>query len=260
MRVELGLEVPVPLEVYVTRSRSRFDKLVRDLGRSSGPPEWSMAVAIGGANAVVIDATKLEPLSDRGLGPVVAHELAHLALAPLPRGIPRWLNEGLAMWASGQRLNPMQWSQLGGRARGEKLPTFAELTRSFPPHAAEASEAYLFSLAAVESLHQIYKAEAVRGFILDLDRGWRFDEAFDKAFHAPPDGFEIVLLEALKERYNPWRALMSTEGLFAVASLLAVLAFIRHRLRRHRLLKAMTEAERPVESPDFGDPDSSSNP
>ncbi|HMB71187.1 MAG TPA: hypothetical protein VKU85_17890, partial [bacterium] len=68
-------------------------------------PEAVAGLANADAGLVLLSAPALASRPDR-LHPVILHELAHLFVARVTEGAavlpPRWLNEGIAMWVSGE--------------------------------------------------------------------------------------------------------------------------------------------------------------
>ncbi len=247
IETRLGLAPPAPLDVYLSENDAAFERVVGELAAGARPPGWALAVAIPGGSggpAVVVRASRLEVLSWNDLRPTLAHELAHLALARAGR-IPRWLNEGLALYAEGRRTAPEEQTRLQRHARAGDLPELADLARDFPAHAEEAQLSYLESLALVESLEAAAGAPAIRDFLRRLEGGEPFDRAFERAFEAPLRGYEIVWRADLARRYSLARDVWERASILTFAALLAIPVFVRYLWRRRKLLRAMDEAETP---------------
>ncbi len=89
-----GLSLPRMVDVRCYPSTAEFT-------RRSGGESFHLAIAIG-------ERLHLQPLPvllrNGGLARSLRHELTHVALAgAAARGLPRWLNEGMAMIVAGER-------------------------------------------------------------------------------------------------------------------------------------------------------------
>lgn len=143
----------------------------RDMTRS---PQWASAaydgrirVPVGGVRA---DSGELER--------VLTHEFTHaLVQAIAPRGVPTWLDEGLAV-----TFEPggAAWADEHLAASSARLP-LERLTRSFAGlPAAHATLAYAQSAAAVRALLDLGGAPAVVAVLQDLARGETFERALER--------------------------------------------------------------------------------
>jgi hypothetical protein len=253
---QLGEPLPAPLSVELAKNDAAFDRVVEALS-GAPPPRWALAVAVPARRAIVIRAGRLAPATRNDLVPTLAHELAHVVLAPVLA--PRWLDEGLAMWAEGRRLSGGERNELGALARRDALPALEDLAFSFPPHAEQAATAYLESLAFVEALLADFGEPALRAFIARLARAVPLEEAFERTFEAPLSAYEKAFRRDLAKRYSFWRELFERGSLWTLAGVLAIIAFARYWWRRRRALREMEAAERGPEE-DRADPRSASPP
>jgi hypothetical protein len=245
----IGVAPPAPLDVHIAENDAAFNRIVGALAAGAEPPAWALAVAIPGAKAVVIRASRLQILTWNDLRPTLAHELAHLALGRVGP-IPRWFNEGLAEWAAGRRLSQEERTLLERLAHSGDLPSLEDLARSFPPHAAEAQVSYLVSLAFVESLADDLGARTVPELVRRIEAGEPFDRAFERAFDAPLRGYELTWRVRMAERYSLARDLWERASLLTVAAILVICAFIRYLFKRRKLLQSMPDLDSgPEEEP-----------
>jgi tetratricopeptide (TPR) repeat protein len=162
---EIFPEGPIPVVVYPERS---FEK--------EGHASWSAAVYDG---KIRLPAAGADPhsLAFRG---TLFHEYAHALLhrATAAKGVPTWLNEGLADVA---------------RYRGDTGPAVlcSAGAHSWPLHSLEGSfqglnsnsafYAYLESRHAVERLIARFGERGVRALLAEVSRGEPFPVAFEKA-------------------------------------------------------------------------------
>jgi hypothetical protein len=90
--------------LFGMKSRVRV-KICEDMEcwrRSSGRPWYIVAALVGEAEILTQPPGSLQKVDD--LGGVLAHELVHLLIRKAAgRNCPRWLDEGLAQWLSGQK-------------------------------------------------------------------------------------------------------------------------------------------------------------
>jgi hypothetical protein len=242
VEAQLGLRVPLPIDVHLAPSERHFKDTMQALAGTQAPA-WAQAVALPHASAVVIKARTLTVVGGDSLEQVLAHELAHMAMWGVSRELPRWANEGLAMWAAGQTLGPRELNGIARMAKLNLLPELVELEANFPPHAAEAQLAYQLSFAYCAWLAETYGDAGLRSVLRRVDRGATFSSAFERGLGVPLRGTELVFRGRLAERYRLWMDVVSTEALFAFAALLVIAAFVRHRIRRRRLLQQMDEDE-----------------
>ncbi|HVY60732.1 MAG TPA: hypothetical protein VHF22_03725 [Planctomycetota bacterium] len=246
----LGVAVPEPVDVVLAESDPAFDREFAARGGRGAAPAWALAVAIPDAASIVVRTTRLEAFTDNDLRLTLAHELAHLALGTISPSLPRWLDEGLAEWASGRRLASAERTTLERLARSGTLATLEELEAGFPLHADEAHVAYVESLAFVEALAAGAGPDSIPRFLRALAGGTPFARAFERAFDAPLRGVEIAWRADLASRYSIARDLYERGSLYTLLALLLVVAFARYRRKRAALLSAMGEPPPPREYPE----------
>jgi hypothetical protein len=164
----LGAYPPNVLTV-VLYSKEQF----RDITQS---PAWAGGLYDGRIRIPV--AGKVD---ERELRRVMTHESTHAVVHSLaPRGVPQWLNEGLAVLmeqAGGPPKRLAADATVPALARLEG--TFADLTP------AEAGNAYATSAAATQALLDRAGPMVIYNLLTNLGSGMRFDEAFERAALMP---------------------------------------------------------------------------
>ena len=135
-------------------------------------PAWAAASFDGRIRMPVRGA-----LDDRAeLDRVLTHELAHAFVrAAAPRGVPMWLDEGIASMVEPRGL---EWARAEIRRAGRLLPP-SRLQRSFRDLTGdEARLAYAQSALLARAIVDRHSTGALNALLADLGRGVPFDAAF----------------------------------------------------------------------------------
>ncbi len=215
-------------------------------------PSWSLAYAIGEAGLVVllpsrVDARGSVAYPDRSLDTVLQHEVAHVLIARAAgrRPVPRWFNEGLAIyaarpWGIDDRTR-LVWATFGHG------PRLADLDDSFRAGSYRSSRAYALSAAFVRYLLDRHGPEVAARILAGLGEDLSFAAAFRRATGSS--------LAATEERFwsyldfwHKWMPfLTSSATLWMAITVLALVAFKRRRerdaeIRRRWLDEELAEA------------------
>ena len=158
---------PADVITVVLYTREQF----RDVTRA---PDWAGGAYDGRIRVPVLGALKDPKEFER----VLAHEFTHaLVKSVAPRGVPQWLNEGLAMNLEGRDLSP----QLERVRNAEARHSLSALEGSFSGmNTRDAALAYAQSAAAVKRLLDEAGPPAIVGILTELARGTPFAEAFER--------------------------------------------------------------------------------
>ncbi|MCO5172139.1 MAG: peptidase MA family metallohydrolase [Planctomycetes bacterium] len=245
-RVEegLGLAVPPRPRAILAPTDAEFARRLEALGASTAHAD-ALAVAFPGQGVVVVRERGIAEGTAAGLEATLAHELAHLALGQVEaaRGarLPRWLNEGLAEWASGRRPTRDEVLTLGGLVVHDELPSLESLAEAFPPHGV--GRAYLLALSFVGWLDAQEGGGGVGRLVQALSRGASIDDAVGAASGRTLADAEAAWRDALRAEYSLAEVLLRSVTVWTIAGLLALLAIARHLWRRRRLLRALEAAD-----------------
>lgn len=141
----------------------------QDITRS---PKWAAAAFDG------IIRIPMRGAGEKGedLDRVLAHEFTHALIRSIAtRGLPTWLNEGLA---SALESDNLDWAT-SGMAKVQKAPSLAALSGSFARlSGAEAQVAYAASAVAARRLLDEAGGAAITNLLRDLGDGVDFEAAF----------------------------------------------------------------------------------
>jgi tetratricopeptide (TPR) repeat protein len=152
----------------------------RDITRS---PDWAAAVYDGRIRVPMRGALQKPEELER----VLAHEFTHALVRSIaPRGVPTWLNEGLAVVFEPEGRT---WAQ-GQLSKTKMRLTSDTLTGSFAGlSGAKARVAYAQSAVAVDKLIELSGTAAVVALLQDLAHGEGFPAAFERRILMPFDTF-----------------------------------------------------------------------
>jgi tetratricopeptide (TPR) repeat protein len=157
---------PADVITVVLYTREQF----RDITQS---PDWAGGAYDGRIRVPVRGA--LQNL--REFERVLAHEFTHALVRSLaPRGVPTWLNEGLAALFEGGDIDRYQRLLRAGTP-----PALAALEGSFRSFGAkEAALAYAQSVVATQALLELAGTPAVVNVLTDVGAGTPFGVAFER--------------------------------------------------------------------------------
>ena len=251
-RVEgrLGLARGRPFEAVLTPDPREFARLFRAVA-GRGPDSWISGVAFPGQDLLLVRGDVFPVLKAPGDRPaaVLEHELAHLVLHADPGlVIPRWFDEGAAMWAARQSPDPDDEAFLSALARLGALRSLVDLDREMPSSHDLASLAYQESYLAVEWLAGRFGPRWISGTVARMKEGLAFEKALEGVTGRSLADLQGDFRLWLKGRRSIWEAIASSVSLWTVVSILAVLAIARSLVRRRRALRKMAEKEREEEA------------
>ena len=205
------------------------------------PPKWAAALAYPELNIVLLDALTLS--ADRG-PTTLRHELSHVALGQLGRSWPRWFQEGIAMYLTGERFSVSQYAAIFQGVRQNRILHFEDLSEGWPEDPSDVSIAYAQSEAFVGFLASRHGANGFRELIDGVGRGEPFETAFGKAFKTSLWLEEEDWRKELPLRYSWLPILTGGSVLWGVLSLACIGLYIQRRAALARRMREMEEQER----------------
>jgi hypothetical protein len=179
IETDAGVQVDMPVKIFIYGSFSDLRDAIQ-----VGAQEWTGGQAFTEQGVVVIGVAP----SDLDYGLVATpHELTHLVIHQAtdnPFGdIPRWLDEGLAVYMSGEL--DADWrgyrELVEQRAARGQIMTLQTLSSSFPADSQQAGLAYAQSGLIVEFIIDHYGQEAMAHLLEIFSEGASYDEALQQA-------------------------------------------------------------------------------
>lgn len=244
-----------PIAIYLAPD----DKTFRELTGNQAP-DWGAGVAAPEQGIIVLRAYGGTGGAYDELRSVLRHELAHIALHRYiePGRIPRWFDEGYAVWASGEMDMDAAWVLRVAFAT-DRAPPLGTLELSWPAMSADARVAYLLAASAVEYL---VRESGTRGLELFLAR-WHTSHNFENAL-AATYGLSLDQLEShwrkdVRHRYGWLATITQTSVAFFIMALGVILLYLIRR-RRDRAKLAYLRATEPPDEPAFWEIDPEAEP
>jgi len=240
IRALLGRDWDGVTEVRLGWGRDEYEAL----SISGTPPSWAAALAWPDQNVMLVEAQSL--VKDDGQQ-TLRHELVHIALGRLGHNWPRWFQEGFAQHLTGERqFSIEQYTTLARAVSGDRVFRLDDLTNGFPDRAADVEIAYAESAAFLDFLFARHSRVQFGELVDGVGRGETFEIAFAKAFHTSLNLEERTFREELPGRYPFWPIVTTGTTLWAFASMLVVIGYVRRR-RAVILKRAQQEAEEAAE-------------
>ncbi len=242
---QLGIELQDTVFIFISPTKKSFRQFV---GKTF--PEWSDGVASPSRNSIILKSPRLQPdYPDNSK--IVIHELTHILVDKITKGtpIPRWLNEGLSVYYSGEK--GFASSSLVSKALISKsVIPLSDIDRVLRFHLEKAQLAYQESYLAVRYLFNEYGEAEVREILNLVGNGLNLNDAFIRVIDTDLWEFETEWLEHIKKKYR-WQFLMDFDTyLWILMGLLFLLGFALMRMRNRRKIQQWEEEEED-ENPEY---------
>lgn len=192
---DAGVTVTRQVKVFIYGSHSDLLGAIAE-----GSKEWTGGQAFPELGIVVIGVSPANLAWGRR---AVAHELSHLVVhqmvdTPLG-GLPRWLDEGLAMYTEG-KLEPSYQRALERAIRGDRLITVRSLSSSFPTDSELAHLSYAQSYSLVEFILEEYGREKMARLLQVFAEGAYYDDALQEVLGLDSRGLDAAWGEWARAR------------------------------------------------------------
>jgi hypothetical protein len=194
---DFGVTLEDPIKLFIYANHDDF------LGAYSvGAQEWTGGVAFDEYGVVMITVDPREPAWGTT---VTMHEMTHLVIhraTDNPFGgdltLPRWLDEGIAVYSSGEIYTRADFNYLLSEAiANNQLMTLRTLSSPFSSDANEAVLSYAQSGAVVDFIVETYGPEAMADLLNALAEGALYDEALQQALGTDTDGLDNAFRASL---------------------------------------------------------------
>lgn len=194
LETDIGISLENPIKIFIYANHNDLLKAI-----STGAQEWTGGQAFAEHGVVVIGVSPSQ--LDWGLG-AMTHEMTHLVIHQATDnpfgGLPRWLDEGIAVYNENQEELDDDFKPVFDRAvANDNLMTLRTLSSPFPADPMEANLAYGQSGAVVKFIVDTYGSEAMATLLNVFADGALYDEALGQALNTNTDGLDNAFRENL---------------------------------------------------------------
>jgi hypothetical protein len=196
-----------PVELYIYASAADLQ------GAMVHPQEWTGAVTF---SRYSIMAFGIAPGDIEWGKTSIAHELTHLVIGQITvnpyNDLPRWLDEGLAMYTEGP-LDPGFTSYLIWAITENRLISVQSLSSPFSANAEEAYLSYAESYSLVEYLITSYGQGKMLELLNTFREGSSYDGALERVYGFDMDGLDSLWRGYVTEKYQSTAAELAPPAL-----------------------------------------------
>ncbi len=184
---DAGVTVREPVSLWIYES---YDELRSAM--EQGAKEWTGGVSYSDMGVILIGIAE----SNLAWGKrAVSHELSHVVIDQAthnPFGdLPRWLNEGLAMYSEGP-LESQYKTSLDRAVSQGKLLTLKTISSNFPADSNAATLSYAESYSVLKYLIDTYGRDKMAALLNVFKEGATYDGALKKVYGMDTDGLDTA--------------------------------------------------------------------
>lgn len=238
IRRDLNEKLGAPVLTNVRVDIARTPGEMATLAPAGAPyPDYAAGVAYPELGLVLLTLTPVHPNSEHDLVQVFRHELAHVALhdAVANGHVPRWFNEGFAVFMSGEtsftRLRTLWTATVA-----DSLIPLDRLDNAFPASESDAEIAYAEAVDVVRYLVRQREHFRFQGLVERLRDGRDFSSALREAYGIDSAELEQEWREDAAKRYTFWPVLFSGSAVWIGMIGLFVLGWRKRNQRAQRVL------------------------
>jgi hypothetical protein len=224
---DLGLDFKEKTKVYLASSAKNY----QEIQPGGAVPFWSVAVAYPRLNLIIMQSPKAVKNNHIDLKKIFKHEFTHIALGKAfnkREAIPRWLNEGLAMYES-REWNFSRVSTIMRAVLTDSLIPLSDITKSFPLEADKAELAYSESFYLISFLINEYSKENFHRFLKEYSGGKTLKDVLKEMQGITWEELEEKWKYYLNIRFSWIPIITSTTTLWFLVTLIFILAYIKKK-------------------------------
>jgi hypothetical protein len=239
----LGLPWVSQYFVVIARSKEEFVELQPG---TRPAPEWAGALTYPGLKMVLIMTPGSMRTGGSSYWSLLQHETAHLLLgdAQARHGtrLPRWFEEGVATYVSGE-MNISRLLQLGWAQATGATPDFKDLEFTFPSQSSRAGAAYARSYLFIKYLTRRFGEDAVARLLMESFQRGGISSGAAAAFGIPLsdllEGFDQYA--RVKATWVPVGT--STATIWAFITMLFFITWFRKKVQGMRTVRQWEREE-----------------
>lgn len=196
---DIGIEFQGPINIYIYGSGGDLRSVIPPRSQVFDEATVTLGMVLSEDTIVVLGtASDVEK--------IIAHELSHLVVgkvteSPLASALPRWLDEGLAMYAEGE-LPARNLLALRRALSEDKLISVRSLS-SYVGDPEKVDLFYAEAYSLIEFLLAEYGKEKMREFLVQFANGATQEEALERVYGLSIDELDAKWRRYLRKKYGP---------------------------------------------------------
>jgi len=216
---------PVPAVIYLDR---------QEFVRATNLPHDSRVagLAVFPAGVIYLDGTELFTSIERVVPHEVAHVLTARALGDAFSSLPRWVGEGVAEYAAGQRASFVDPTALQAIGRGKSV-ALRDLDAAILAQDSNSGLAYAQSTSLIYFLVSRQGEEVIGELLASLRRTRNFEMSLDEVTGLDSDELQREWRVSVSRRWG-WRLLFRPALIYVVMLVLFAIGVIRYLLQKRR--------------------------
>jgi hypothetical protein len=240
----LGYTLDTTVTLYLATSDNEF---LKDTGVI--PPDWGAGMALLEQSKIVIKSPKYMRIN-KSFGELIGHELAHVMLyrAAGKRWLPRWLQEGFAMYSSGE-WNIGQDVLVARAAWTGRLIELHQMEDLMTFKGMQAQLAYTESYLAVAHLLDKADPYLLSDFLAMYRKSGDFYGDWRKAVGISYESWISSWLTNTSRQYHFFIFLLDNEIFWIILAVIFILLFAL-KMRQNARTKRRWEIEEKLHPPD----------
>ena len=237
----IGVGVEKSIEVLIATG----DEFKRVQPHPSDLPDWVSGVAYHQLSLIVLKSPRSLRGKEYNLKKTFTHEVSHVILgAAFSNGehIPRWLNEGIAMYMS-REWNFDRISTMTHAVLTDSLLPLSEITYTFPRGEKEGELAYCQSFYLVSFLISTYGKEQFHRFVQSLSQEKVVEDVVLKVYGMNLSQLETEWHDYLRLRFSWIPLITSASSLWFLITLIFIVGYIKKRRKAAVTVQQWKEEE-----------------
>ncbi len=223
-------------KIYLPSSDEEFETIT-----GGAIPEWGAGCAFPQDSLIIL---KPKAIGAGNMREILTHELTHVVLERTLKEkwsdhsvrVPRWFNEGLAMylsgeWRLGQSVSMAFAALTGGIIPLDKIDSVLTFSSS------KAQQAYMQSFLAALYLVKLSDEDVFRRLVAEMTAGATFEQAIVSVLGISLDEFERGWRRYLEDRFGFVSLATDSFTLWVGMSLLFILVYALKKMRAKRIMK-----------------------
>ena len=240
---DIGYDGPPIANIVISGSQKEFDGFTGNI-----LPPWSQGSTDYNKSLIVLKSTSFSQSTEKELVRTITHELTHFLIGAVidPSKVPRWVNEGLATYLSGEETSRAK-ILISQAMFTQSLIELNDVQEVLSFDGRKANLAYAESRAAIAFLKETAGDDVLKFIFENINLNNSFEGAFIEITGIDLLDFEIDLRKSLKDNYRYYYLAAVNDYIWFLIPVLLILAYLTVKYKNWEILRKW-EAEREDEN------------